>query len=198
MTSDEIYNASVAKYGGAGWIRDILEAQLLKMDIFQSGKIYLGLAEIAKHPSTCDDAAHPSDLMGRLAGFYPSAIVEAGWKCTDSNAGGYFGAGSTYADLALFHETAHLLGFASSCGKNPTSADNISHTGDNNRDLMWAPDAASKEYWDSDQMLLDPGNDDYFKHNIPNCPDLANSTFLDPVPANPKTPPNWPSDWKLP
>jgi hypothetical protein len=200
VTSAEIYQASVTKYGGAYWIRDILEEQLSNMNIFQPGKIYLALAEIAKHPSTCDDAAHPPDLMGRMAGFYPSAVVEAGWNCADQNSSGNFGAGSTYADLALIHESAHLLGFASSCGKNPASSDNKSHTGDFKYDLMWAPGPNSKstDYWDTNHMKLDPGNDDYFKHTIPNCPDLANSAFLDPLPPNPETPPDWPANWKLP
>jgi hypothetical protein len=200
MTSAEIYQASVAKYGGAYWIRDILEQQLSEENIFQAGKIYLALFEIDKHPSTCDDSAHPPDLMGRLAGFYPSAVVEAGWKCADQNAGGHFGAGETGVDLGLIHETVHLLGFASACGKNPASPHNTSHTGDFNYDLMWAsgPNSPSSEYWDSDHMQLDPGHDDYFKHNTPNCPDLANSAFLDPLPANPETPPGWPEDWKLP
>lgn len=200
MTSAEIYQASVENYGGAEWIRDILEQQLSDKNIFQAGKIYLGLFEIDKHPRTCDDAAHPPDLMGRLVGVYPSAVVELGWKCTDSNAGGNFGAGHTYADLALIHEIAHVLGFASSCGKNPASSDNKSHTGDFKDDLMWAPgpQSTATDYWDTDHMKLDPGNDDYFKHNIPNCPDLANSAFLDPLPATPEPPPMWPESWKLP
>lgn len=194
MTSAEFYNASVANYGGAYWIRDILEGKLLETGIFQPGKIYVSLFEIDKHPSGCADAAHPPDLIGRLAGVYPSAVVEAGWNCADEQ----FGADLTYTDMSVIHEIVHLLGFASSCGKNPTSAENISHTGDFNNDLMWAPDAASTAYWNTDNMQLDPGNDDYFKHEIPNCPDLAASAFLEPLPANPETPPGWPADWKLP
>lgn len=194
MTSTEFYETSVANYGGAYWIRDILEEKLLETSIFQPGKIYVAMFEIDRHPSTCADGAHPPDLMGRLAGLYPSAVIEAGWNCTDEQ----FGAGLTYTDMGVIHEVTHLLGFASLCGKNPTSPDNISHTGDLNTDLMWAPDGASTEYWNTDNMQLDPGNDDYFKHNIPNCPDLANSAFLDPLPENFETPPNWPADWKLP
>jgi hypothetical protein len=194
MTSDEVYDASVAQYGGAYWIRDILEAKLSDMTLFQPGKIYLALFEIDRHPSTCADSAHPPDLMGRMAGLYPSAVVEAGWNCADQP----FGAGLTYTDMGLIHETVHLLGFASSCGFNPTSAGNISHTGDDNRDLMWAPDDADTRYWDTDHMLLDPGNDDYFNHTIPNCPDLADSAFLEPLPADPQTPTGWPDAWKLP
>ena len=196
MTSAEFYEAAIAKYGGPDFIRDILEEELLKANIFRPGKIYVAWFEIDKHPNTCADAAHPPDLMGRLAGLYPSAVVEAGWDCADEP----FGVGYAPVDMGLIHEIVHLLGFASACGLNPISAENTAHTGDDNRDLMWAPmDRADvNEFWDAENMLLDPGNDDYFKHNIANCPDLANSVFLDPLPANPETPPGWPAEWKLP
>jgi hypothetical protein len=186
LTSAQFHEASVATYGGPYWIRDILEENLSKMNLFQPRKIYLAMFEIDKHPVACADAAHPPDLKGQLAGLYPSAVLDSGWNCADEP----FGAGVTSADMGVIHEIVHLLGFASSCGKNPTSSDNTSHTGDFNNDLMWAPDANSTEYWDTDHMELDPGNDDYFNHSIPNCPDLANSAYLDPVPANTEVPPN--------
>jgi hypothetical protein len=64
---------------------------------------------------------------------------------------------------------------------------------------MWAPPASGSNLsWDTNQMLLDPGNDDYFNHNIPNSPDLAKSAFLEPLPASPELPPAWPADWRLP
>jgi hypothetical protein len=153
------------------------------------------MVDIDKHPSTCADAAHPPDLMGRLAGFYTAAEIEAGWSCPKDEP---FGVGNTSADMGVPHEIVHLLGFAASCGNNPTSAENFSHTGDFSNDLMWAPDASSTAYWDTDHMALDPGNDDYFQHDISNCPDLADSAFLDPLPADPETPPGWPAVWKLP
>jgi len=194
MTTAQFHDASTTTYGGPYWVRDVLEDTLSKMNLFQPGKINVAMFEIDKHPVACADAAHPPDLKGRLAGLYPSAVVEAGWNCTDEP----FGRGVTVADMGVIHEIVHLLGFASSCGKNPTSSANTSHTGDFNNDLMWAPGAYSTEYWDTDHMQLDPGNNDYFEHGIPNCPDLANSAFLDPLPANPETPPNWPAEWKLP
>ncbi len=194
MTSQQIHDASVTQYGGAYWIRDILESELVGMNIFQPGKIYVSLFEINKHPSTCADGAHPDDLMGRMAGLYPSAVLDSGYRCDSED----FGAGNSYADMGVVHEIIHLLGYAASCGKNPTSPSNFSHTGDVNSDLMWAPNDSSTQYWDTDHMQLDPGNDDYFNHDIPNCPDLADSVFLEPLPANPQTPPNWPANWKLP
>jgi hypothetical protein len=39
---------------------------------------------------------------------------------------------------------------------------------------------------------IDPGHDDYFRHGIAGCGDLADSAFLDPLPASPELPPDWP------
>lgn len=200
MTSQEFIDASISQYGGKYWIRDILEAELVKTGLFQPGKIYVSMFEVSNHPSTCADAAHPSDVMGisdvmgRMAGFYTTAVLDGGYDCANES----FGAGQTFTDMGVIHEIVHLLGFASSCGSNPTSAENLSHTGDNNADLMWAPDATSTLGWDTDRMVLDPGNDDYYNHSIPNCPDLADSAFLEPLPADPQAPPGWPADWQLP
>jgi len=194
MTNAQFHEASVATYGGPYWVRDILEENLAKKNLFQPGKIYVAMFEIDRQPIACADAAHPPDLMGRMAGLYPSVVVEAGWNCANYK----LGTGTSSADMDVIHEIVHLLGFAAPCGKNPTSLANMSHTGDFNNDLMWAPGANSTEDWDTDHMQLDPGNDDYFKHGIPDCADLANSAFLDPLPANPETPPDWPVEWKLP
>jgi len=194
MKGQQVIDASVAQYGGEYWIRDVLEVELLKMGLFQPGKIYVSMFEISNHPSTCADAAHPPDLMGRMAGLYPSAVLDDGYNCASEA----LGSGASYADMGVIHEIVHLLGFASSCGSHPTSAENLSHTGDDNADLMWAPDATSTLGWDTDRMVLDPGNDDYYNHSIPNCPDLADSAFLDPLPADPQAPPGWPAEWRLP
>lgn len=194
MKGQQVIDASVAQYGGEYWIRDVLEVELLKMGLFQPGKIYVSMFEISNHPSTCADGAHPPDLMGRMAGLYPSAVLDGGYDCASEA----LGSGASYADMGVIHEIVHLLGFASACGKNPTSTDNLSHTGDDNTDLMWAPDATSTLGWDTDQMVLDPGNDDYYNHSIPNCPDLTDSAFLEPLPADPQAPPGWPTEWQLP
>jgi hypothetical protein len=39
---------------------------------------------------------------------------------------------------------------------------------------------------------LDVDRDDYFEHDIPDCPDLADSAFLEPLPAAPAAPIGWP------
>jgi hypothetical protein len=195
ITSQQVYDSAVALYGSPDFIRDILEAKLIKTNVFQPGKIYVAMFDISKVGHTCADAAHPPELMGRLSGLYTSAVLSDGYHCSDE----HFGEGNSYTDLGVIHEVVHLLGFASACGKNHANSDNTSHTGDDNRDLMWAPkDSNSKLFWDTNHMLLDPGNDDYFNNSTAKCPDLSRSVFLDPIPKNAETPPEWPAGWKLP
>jgi hypothetical protein len=83
-------------------------------------------------------------------------------------------------EFLLLHEIIHEIGFVPECAKN--SHEDTYHVTDDNQDLMWAPDDPYAEfYYDSDNQVLDYGNDDYFNHDIFNCPDLADSAFLDPT-----------------
>lgn len=194
MTNKEFLSNTVKVYGSNIFNRDYLEQTLEKMRIFRPGKIYIAFFDISTAPNACADASHFPDLPGRLAGLYEIAD-SGGYRCANDA----YGVGNPAGDLGMIHEAIHTLGFASACGKNPTSKDNLSHTGDDNRDLMWASAPGySGPGWDTGHMLLDPGNDDYFKHNIPNCLDLSKSAFLEPLPNNPQLPPSWPDEWKLP
>ncbi|MEX1247221.1 MAG: hypothetical protein WEA61_01960 [Anaerolineales bacterium] len=86
-----------------------------------------------------------------------------------------------YVYLGSIHEILHGLGYVFGCS--PHWVDK--HLIDNPRDLMY-----TGEYdWDIYNMVLDVGHDDYYNHDIPNCPDLANSAFLDPLPENAEAPP---------
>ncbi len=194
ITNKEFLSNTVKTYDSNIFNRDYLEHTLNKMRIFHPGKIYIAFLDISTAPNACADASHFPDLPGRLAGLYEIAN-SGGYQCANEA----YGEGNPAGDLIMIHEAIHTLGFASQCGRNQASKDNVSHTGDDNRDLMWAPAPGySGTGWDPDHMLLDPGNDDYFKHNIPNCLDLSQSAFLEPLPNNPQLPPGWPDEWKLP
>lgn len=195
MTSDEFYEKTVELYGSGSFTRDLLEQTLIRMNVFHPGKIYYSIFDIARVDNACADGAHPPQLMGRMVGHYPVAVMPDGFQCSTSEV---FGVGNKGSDMTIPHEIAHVLGFASDCGKNPTSENNKSHTGDDIRDLMNAPDENDTVWWDFENMMLDPGNDDYYNHNIPGCADLADSAFLEPLPANSQLPEGWYDEWKLP
>ncbi|HEY2981307.1 MAG TPA: hypothetical protein VGJ22_09025 [Anaerolineales bacterium] len=91
-------------------------------------------------------------------------------------------------EFVVVHEFLHGIGFVSACGKN---AENY-HVTDSSKDLMYG-------YAGSGEVnVIDVGNDDYFNHDIPNCPDLADSAFLEPLPANARPPSSWPPEYRLP
>lgn len=194
MTNTEFINATVGAHGAKLFLRDQLELELDALEILEPGKLYVAMFEINEQAYTCADSAHLPELRGRVAGLYPSAVLDDGYNCASES----FGRGYSYTDMSVIHEMVHLLSFATRCGENPTSRENFAHTGDDNRDLMWAPYAADSRYWDTDHMLLDPGNDDYFNlGESSSCRDLANSAFLEPLPSNADLPLSWPPAWEF-
>ena len=71
------------------------------------------------------------------------------------------------AEATILHELLHTLGVPSKCGKNLNSS--RSHILDSTKDIM---------YKESGNEYLDYNNDDYYNHDIKDCPDLKNSKFL--------------------
>ncbi len=76
--------------------------------------------------------------------------------------------GGTYL---MAHELAHLLGAVPSCAPN---SDGTGHVSDDDRDILH--NGIGGRDWDN--LLLDPGNDDYYNHGRSDCPDLADDPLL--------------------
>ena len=76
--------------------------------------------------------------------------------------------GGTYL---MGHELTHLLGAVPSCAPN---ADGSGHVDDDNRDVLFA--GAGGRDWDN--LMLDPGHDDYYNHGRTDCTDIANNPLL--------------------
>ena len=72
------------------------------------------------------------------------------------------------SEVTILHEILHTLGSPPKCARNLDS-DNIFHVNDNEKDIL------NKL---SGDIFLDFNNDDYYKHNIKNCPDLVDSKYL--------------------
>ena len=86
-------------------------------------------------------------------------------------------------DTGLAHEIIHLLGLPAPCGAN---VDAGGHVVDDPADLMYGMGHTTT-------AVIDAGHDDYYRHAIAGCPDLGDSAFLDPMPADPELPPDWPA-----
>lgn len=73
--------------------------------------------------------------------------------------------GATYL---LAHEITHALGAVPSCAPNYVVG---GHLSSDNRDVLYT----GSEARDWQNLMLDPGNDDYFRHAIPGCDDIEDS-----------------------
>ncbi|MYD06094.1 MAG: hypothetical protein F4X07_03875 [Acidimicrobiaceae bacterium] len=76
--------------------------------------------------------------------------------------------GGTYL---LGHELTHLLGAVPPCAPN---YDGTWHVDDDRRDVLYN----GPEGRDWDNLMLDPGNDDYYMHGRDDCFDIADSPLL--------------------
>lgn len=83
----------------------------------------------------------------------------------------------TSATFLAAHELTHGLGAVPSCAPNHA---NSGHVNDDNKDILYvAFDSIGMQIPpDFDNLALDPGNNDYYQHNNPSCPDIDDSEYL--------------------
>ena len=131
----------------------------------------------------CGLASYPPDGAGitavlLLRGYNPNLDLTCPRQFTQSeDFTGYF-------EMTILHELLHLMGMAPSCA--PHYSDG--HVSDSSQDLLYFQyDGGYSPLY----TYLDLHNDDYYNHGNPECPDLARSIFLDPLPSNADLPPNW-------
>lgn len=164
------------------YIRDAIEAAMSDAGLLAPDKIeavyYGGDAD-----STCGGGPWPPALVGRVAAFYLKGTFAdpAVPACATNPIGGSVETPG-YADFALLHEVMHALGGVPTCAPNHVLS---GHVSDDPTDLMYAGDLP----WQP--ATIDIGGDDYFDHDQPGCLDLADSAFLEPLPARPQPPPGW-------
>lgn len=79
----------------------------------------------------------------------------------------------------MAHELTHMLGAVASCAPNYLSGGHL--TGDI-RDILYQP-TASTPGRDWQNLMLDPGHDDYYNHGRSDCWDIANSPLLSAAPV---------------
>ncbi len=155
-----------------------LDLDLVRMGFQYGQKLYVvawdGLAQWARLGDGC----------GGEAGFHGVAVAflrsNTGETCPRLGQETPIGE----PDTGLAHEIIHVLGLPAQCGAN---VDEGGHVTDNPADLMYGMGHTIA-------VLIDDGHDDYYGHDIPDCPDLADSAFLDPLPADPQLPVDWPPD----
>ena len=109
-----------------------------------------------------------SRYNGKVAIFYTSEKDKKIKSCTKDNINKSNKKLFGESEQTILHEILHTLKVPPKCGTNIDLTDSL-HTTDNKDDIM------NKV---SGSLYLDFNNDDYYKHNILNCPDLYTNKFL--------------------
>ncbi len=130
--------------------------------------------------STWSCGAAKSPALPLLGAMYLEA-----WPTGDPEKCHAFGTGTDqpgYFDIGILHEVLHAIGFTPPCAPHQSQDGYGDHVDDSPTDIMYAPDARSGfAPWDVYHAVLDYNHDDYYRANIPGCPDLSNSPYLTPV-----------------
>ena len=161
------------------FVRDVLEQQLNAAGAIRPNKQYMVFYDGGSTYS-CGGGAWPPLIYGVVSAMYLQGEPPGAIGCT-TNTLGASPTATGYLDIAMLHEFIHSLGLASTCAPNHHLS---GHVSDSANDLMWSGDAP----WDLPPRL-DIGNDDYFRHGNPDCPDLANVGYIVPLPKDYWLPP---------
>ena len=162
------------------YVRDRVEAEIRAAGFTDTHKIYAVFYD-GSSTFACGGGAWPPDLPGSVAALYLKGAIPNARACatvpfaTSEDAPGYW-------EFSLLHETFHTIGVVATCAPHQTRR---GHVSDDSRDLMYGGDLP----WQP--SILDINHDDYYKHEDPNCLDLAQSVFLDPLVPDAVLPPRW-------
>lgn len=173
-TESEINIGAIDKYGtvDSRAVYLTFDSELFDLIAPELGKLYIVLAEF-EHGLVFSGQSTGAGFMY----LYPRADRTQRPAMRDQASG---------FERTILHELIHEIGFVQECA---LTFQEGAHTSDDNQDLMWSPaDPFAVFYYDVDNMVLDYGNDDYYNHNIPDCPDLADSVFLVPTSDDPYLP----------
>jgi len=167
-------------YGGG--LRKQIEYEIVAKGFDHVEKIYLVYYDGGSlETPACGMGAFPPVLQGTVSAMFLTAWPN-GFDCSSV----FFAASIDEPgrkDHIGIHEVLHSLGFVPSCSPNQG---NGAHITDDVFDQMYV--GFDKSF----PPRLDANRDDYFEHSDPTCLDLADSAFLDPLPASADAPPGWP------
>jgi hypothetical protein len=163
-------DAEIASFGP--FVRDLIEAELVAAGFTADNKIYAVYYD-GTSTFSCGAGAWPPTIPGIVAALYLLGLPQGPVPCSSNPFAGPGGA-PTYLEFAMLHEIMHTLGFVATCAPNQWRA---GHVSDDPNDLMWAGDSPwAPSGWAN--VVLDAGNDDYYRAHVHGCLDLARSSFL--------------------
>ena len=161
-------NADIITSGA--YVRDAIELELKRGGFDAPDKIYAVYYD-GGSTYACGGGAWPPTLVGNVAAMYLlAAPIGYVVPCTNNSLATNIDSAG-YLEHAMIHEIIHTLGFAPRCSPHHTLE---GHVSDSFQDLMYS----GSESWYPD--IVDIGNDDYYGHSNPDCPDLEDSPYLTP------------------
>ena len=135
---------------------------------FENKKFIIFFEGWEKRRSITNKVCGRSRYNGKVAIFYTSEKHKKIKSCTKDNFNNSNNEIFGESKQTILHEILHTLGVPPKCGLNIDPKESL-HVNDSKDDIM------NKV---SGSLYLDFNNDDYYKHNISNCPDLYLSKFL--------------------
>jgi len=156
------------------FVRDLLEASLRSEGLIRPNKQYIAISD-GGSTYACGGGAWPPVLEGVVSALYLNGTPPGATPC-NSNTLGASATSPQYFEFAMIHELFHSFGLTAVCSPNHHLS---GHVSDATNDLMWSGNAP----W-LFPAKLDIGRDDYFRHGIEGCRDLASVGYIDPLPDN--------------
>ena len=158
------------------WPLWVMGEDLVAAGFSDPAKVY---AAFYDGPSTWACGGAKSPALPKLGAMYLQAHPTNDPRpCRDAPG---FGTGTDrpgYFEIGLLHEVLHVIGFTPRCAPHASADGYGDHVNDSPTDLMYGPDATHTAGWNWTSAVLDVNRDDYYRANIPGCPDLANSPYV--------------------
>jgi hypothetical protein len=152
--------------------RNLIEEELVAAGFTAENKVYAVYYD-GTNPFVCGGAAWPPTIPGTVAALYLGGLPHGPVPCSSQMFAGP-GGSPTYLEFAMLHDILHTLGFVPTCAPNQWRT---GHVSDDPNDLMWTGDGPwVPSGWAN--VVLDAGNNDYYRAHVRGCPDLARSPFL--------------------
>ncbi len=158
------------------WPLWVIGEDLVAAGFNNPAKVYAALYD-GRSKWACGGATSPA--LPKLGAMYLQA-----WPTNDPrpcrDAPG-FGTGTDrpgYFEIGLLHEILHVIGFTPTCAPHASNDIWRAHVNDSPTDLMYGPDATHTAGWNWSNAVLDFNRDDYYRANVPGCPDLSSSPYL--------------------
>jgi len=156
------------KQDASSKIEDIILSNFSLFHNFSKKKFIVFFDGWEKRELLFSDICGRSRFNGKVSVFYTDTKWNKSKSCTGDKLNNSNSEEFSENEGTILHEMLHTLGAPPKCSNN-LDRESIFHVSDSPDDIM------NKI---SGSLYLDFNNDDYYRHNIKDCPDLSKSNYL--------------------